>query len=326
VWYASATTMVWRLTKLPPAPRPGHDIKPYELRGWCFFELAVGEMITAGGCVLDLGLAVEADGTCFDASRFLGGGYGGGWVAAKDDPMGASQPTVAKTCSQQRKFPIGAAAFSDALDGKGADGQARVFTNGADAEFVKGKYADTFTAVVAGASELNLANVGLFAPLAELAPALELCGPRLRALDLSKNGRLSGGLEALGACAVLETLKLRECRGLTGDLGPLQGLTTLTHLDLSCCYELTGDLGPLQGLTTLTHLDLSCCYELTGDLGPLQGLTQLTHLDLNNCERLIGDVWPLEGLTQLTHLGLYDCNKLTGDKDGLMEAAKRRRA
>ena len=197
-------------------------------------------MITPGGGVLDLGLAVENDGTCFGASSFFFGGRGG-WVAAEDDPYGADQPTVAKKCSKQRKFPIGAAAFSDALDGKGADGQARVFTNGADADFVKGKYADTFKAVVAGASELNLANLGLAAPLAELAPALELCGPRLRVLDLSGNLRLSGGLEALGACAVLETLNLRLCRGLTGDLGPLQGLTQLTHLNLNECTGLTGD-------------------------------------------------------------------------------------
>jgi len=202
-------------------------------------------MITPGGRVLDLGLAVEADGACFHASRFFDGYAGGGWVAAEDDPLGANWPTVAKQCSKQRKFPIGAAAFSDALDGKGADGQARVFTNGADADFVKGKYADTFKAVVAEASELNLANLGLAAPLAELAPALEVCGPRLRVLDLSGNREVSGGLEALGACAVLETLKLTYCRGLTGDLGPLQGLTQLTHLHLDECRGLTGDKNAL---------------------------------------------------------------------------------
>ena len=130
-------------------------------------------MITSGGRVLDLGLAVEDDGTCFDASRFFSGLYGG-WVAAEDDRRGSLWPTVAKTCSKQRKFPIGAAAFSDALDGKGADGRARVFTNGADAEFVKGKYAETFKAVVAEASELNLANLGLVAPLASATTALNL--------------------------------------------------------------------------------------------------------------------------------------------------------
>ena len=108
-------------------------------------------------------------------------------MAAEDDPSG-DWPTVAKTCSKQRKFPIGAAAFSDALDGKGADGQARVFTNGADADFVKGKYADTFKAVVAEASELNLANVGLAAPLAELAPALEMCGRALLWQNASARG------------------------------------------------------------------------------------------------------------------------------------------
>ena len=238
---------------------------------------------------------------------------------------GSDQPTVAKTCSKQRKFPIGAAAFSDALDGKGADGQARVFTNGADAEFVKGKYADTFKAVVAEASELNLANLGLAAPLAELAPALEMCGPRLRVLDLSGNQGLSGDLEVLSACAKLETLKLnKEHRAgmghssrekqiwIKGDLGALKGLTKLKYLDLNHLEGLTGDLGPLKGMSQLTHLNLGGCTRLTGDLGPLQGMSQLTYLYLFDCEGLTGDLAPLEGLTQLTYLTLWDCNRLTG--------------
>ena len=64
IWYANCETMVWRQTKLPPAPRPGHDINPYDRRGWCFFELAVSEMITPSDRVLDLGLVVDDDGTC----------------------------------------------------------------------------------------------------------------------------------------------------------------------------------------------------------------------------------------------------------------------
>ena len=74
IWYASATTMVWRLTKLPPAPRPGHDINPYELRGWCFFELAVMEMITPGGRVLDLeGRTVGGLEVAFEPGTFRSG-------------------------------------------------------------------------------------------------------------------------------------------------------------------------------------------------------------------------------------------------------------
>ena len=34
IWYANSATMVWRLTRLPPAPQTGHDIRPYEQRGW----------------------------------------------------------------------------------------------------------------------------------------------------------------------------------------------------------------------------------------------------------------------------------------------------
>ena len=69
-------------------------------------------------------------------------GLRGGWVAAEDDPHGAQYPTVAKTCSAQQKFPISPAAFGDEL-------ATRVFTNGADADFVKAKYAETFQQVVA---------------------------------------------------------------------------------------------------------------------------------------------------------------------------------
>ena len=93
IWYANCETMVWRQTKLPPAPRPGHDINPYDRRGWCFFELAVSEMITPSDRVLDLGLVVNDDGTFKEGSEFFEHSCGG-WVAAEDDPLGEKHPTV----------------------------------------------------------------------------------------------------------------------------------------------------------------------------------------------------------------------------------------
>ena len=123
IWYANCETMVWRQTKLPPAPRPGHDINPYHKRGWCFFELAVSEMITPSDRVLDLGLVVANDGTCNDGIEFFSS-RGGGWVAAEDDPFGVEHPTVVKACSKLRKFPMSPAVFSHELDNC-------TFTNGA---------------------------------------------------------------------------------------------------------------------------------------------------------------------------------------------------
>ena len=140
IWYANCESMVWRQTKLPPSPRPGHGctcgkplstpacatcggINPYPRRGWCFFELAVSEMITPSDRVLDLGLVVANDGTCKDGIEFFSS-RGGGWVAAEDDPFGDKHPTVVKACSELRKFPKSPTVFSHELD-------SCTFTNGA---------------------------------------------------------------------------------------------------------------------------------------------------------------------------------------------------
>ena len=128
VWYANSESMVWRLTKLPPAPRPGHDINPYDRRGWCFFEKAVSEMITSSDRVLDLGLVVADDGTCREGSEFCDFHLQtlrecGGWVASKHDPWGADYQTVVKACTRDRQFPM----FPPVFNGNLAD---CTFTNG----------------------------------------------------------------------------------------------------------------------------------------------------------------------------------------------------
>ena len=86
-------------------------------------------MITPSDRVLDLGLVVEDDGTCWDGTKFFRRlartyGNGGGWVAAEDDPNGDSRPTVVKACSKLRKFPMSPAVFNYELDNC-------TFTNGA---------------------------------------------------------------------------------------------------------------------------------------------------------------------------------------------------
>ena len=116
--------MVWRLTKFPPAPRPGHDINPYDKRGWFFFKKAVSEMITPSDRVLDLGFVVDDNGTCRKGRKFFDEYDGcGGWVAAEDDPEAEGLPTVVKACTRGRQFPRSLEVFNGNLDGC-------TFTNG----------------------------------------------------------------------------------------------------------------------------------------------------------------------------------------------------
>ena len=78
------------------------------------------------------------------------------------------------------------------------------------------KYKKTYQEVVDEASSLNLSNLGLNAKLAELGPTLGVCKDRLRILDLSRNGGITGRLDVVSMCENLEILKLVDCRRLTG--------------------------------------------------------------------------------------------------------------
>ena len=80
------------------------------------------------------------------------------------------------------------------------------------------KYKKTYQEVVDEASSLNLSNLGLNAELAELGPTLDVCKDRLRILDLSRNGGITGRLDVVGTCENLKTLKLSGCSRLTGML------------------------------------------------------------------------------------------------------------
>ena len=81
---------------------------------------------------------------------------------------------------------------------------------------MKKKYEKTYQEVVEEASSLNFSNLGLKAELAELGETLGVCKERLRALDLSKNSKIIGTLDAVTMCEVLKILKLEGCRGLIG--------------------------------------------------------------------------------------------------------------
>lgn len=81
---------------------------------------------------------------------------------------------------------------------------------------VKRKYQRTFLQVIAEASLLNFCNGNFFCNLADLAPTLEVCKDRLRALDLSKNRKITGTLDVISMCENLEILNLEQDLNLTG--------------------------------------------------------------------------------------------------------------
>ena len=81
---------------------------------------------------------------------------------------------------------------------------------------MKKKYEKTYQEVVEEASSLKFSNLGLEAELAELEETLGVCKERLRVLDLSKNSKITGTLDAVTMCEALKILKLKGCRGLIG--------------------------------------------------------------------------------------------------------------
>ena len=68
---------------------------------------------------------------------------------------------------------------------------------------VKRKYQRTFLQVIAEASLLNFCNGNFFCNLADLAPTLEVCKDRLRALEGRTNNGGSLGDKELGGMSVL---------------------------------------------------------------------------------------------------------------------------
>lgn len=210
LWYASSETLVWRLTKLPPAPRLGHDVKRAALRGWSFMELAMSEMISPSDRVLDLGLAIDDDSTCRGEPGFFDPFSGlGGWLAAEEDLRGQYHPTVIKTCSRHRHFPLPPEQFNEALN-------SRNFSDAEDADFVKGLYEKAFQGAVVSASSLNFCNASFDCPISDLGPILGMCKDRLRILDLGRNKKLVGTLDVLSICENLESLSLRKCTEVAG--------------------------------------------------------------------------------------------------------------
>lgn len=307
LWFANRHTMVWRLTKLPLPRDAGREIKPASTRGWCFFELALSQMITPSDRVLNLGVVVEDNGSCFDGSKFYERSFGqlfGGWEALEDDPEGRSRPTLVKTCSSDRQLPMVPSVFDEELKNLS-------FSNRSDAEFVQRKYAQVYRELMEESTSVDFSDCHITSPIADLGPKLEVCQGRLQVLNLGGNPLIKGTLDILSACTQLEWLDLRGCSGLTGTLEPLASLEKLKELNLYCCQQMGGTLEPLSNLSQLKDLNLSGCVKLTGGLEPLSSLSQLSTLNLRSCQ-FTGTVEPLEGLS-LTLLNLEQCKCLKGN-------------
>ena len=302
IWFSNTCSLVWRLTRYP------HDVTEVSYAR-CLFECAVSELITPNDRVLDLGLATREDGTCFRDMRFYSARGGGGWTAAEDDPDGGRYPTVAKTCSRPRKFPLVPAAFNEAL-------RSCVFTSAAEEAMLVKVYEKTFREVM-GEASLILSNCFISADLSDLQNMLEVCSTsELRVLDLSKN-KLTGTLDVLSMCENLELLKLEWCSDLAGSFAPLGTLVNLRELNLRHCHGLSGDFQPLSSLSSMQVLNLQACHGLVGDLQPLRTLVNLLKLDLRFCTSLQGSLEPLTSLVQLVDVNLSGCLSLTGSLEPL---------
>ena len=112
--YAHQTTWVWALNVLPP----GSTVRPYELRGWPAYEMAVSSWIKDPLKLLDISLLGTPLVDNLDACT--------SWHEA-----------VHQRCVATRQQPLSPAAF-DALLGR------KVFSNGADQDVVSTLYADVF--------------------------------------------------------------------------------------------------------------------------------------------------------------------------------------
>ena len=169
IWYASAKTRVWCLTKV------AEGVREYENRGWPRFEKAVSQLAHDQGDAISI--ECVANGQTWDAIEKMG--------------------------KMSQEAPLHPTLFAESLDAKTDDGNHKIFfTNGkSDRPFVVQKYQDTFEEVMGSAETLNFIGMDWRDEhAATLAKALPVCA-RLRGLMLGSNH-----IGDLGATALAETL------------------------------------------------------------------------------------------------------------------------
>lgn len=158
----------------------------------------------------------------------------------------------------------------------------KVFTNGADAEFVKRKYKATFDAVLRPVTHFHFAEMfgaGDTEWREFVSATLPLCTCLVN-IELVKNYNLVSSLEPFATCTALRILDLSLCSQVAGVLEPLRNLVNMEKLFLSGCFGLTGDLVPLSGCAALRVLELEACVGLRGTLEPLWGVPKLEILNV----------------------------------------------
>merc|ERR1712216_359258 len=230
LWYAHMMVMCWLLTSVPE-----HVLK-YEERGWPTFEHGVSSFIKDHNKVMDLGIM--------------------------DQKQCKSWWDMLKLCTAHRSPPTAPEEFAKHLDTK-------LFTNGADSDFVKKKYEATFREVMESSVELDFKNLHWGdKEFRVLANALKAC-QKLNVLKLCGNQPGCQGcqalVEAFECCKDLMEIYLRECK-LEDDDAVLivehaKKSQSINLIDLGDNYYLTSKavvkIAKLcPGITTLTELYL----------------------------------------------------------------------
>ena len=161
--YAHQTTWVWALNVLPP----GSTVRPYDLRGWPAYEMAISSWIKDPLKLLDIS---QLGAPLLKRLREC--------TSWHDD--------VHQRCIARRPQPLSPAAFDALLTSK-------VFSNGADQAIVSALYSDVFVEVFSQVRELDCSGVGwtdvdaLIEALSVTSKRGEKVCPKLRYLWLFDN-------------------------------------------------------------------------------------------------------------------------------------------
>ena len=143
---------------------------------------------------------------------------------------------------------------------------------------MKEKYAKTFQTVVTETLSLKFSDLGLHCDLALLGPTLEVCKDRLRILDISKNGGITGTLDVVSMCENLESLNLGHCELLTGKTRHgcwIEGERVWNQADEDGLNS--GTLNPVSARIRLQRLNLRHCENLEGGYHAIGPAVSGTH-------------------------------------------------
>jgi len=263
--YAHQETTVWRLTRL----LDGYEgAKPYDDRGWPFFETAAAQYIKPAWSVLDLGsegavaALSEYKGEVFNSCtgrveecviRYQGVLRAPEALAKQGTYHRQVEPGVIGVLKDRRLPPL----VPDEFEARAAS---KALTNGKDKQALLRMQKEVSTTVLGGVRELRFVQLGWGNDDALLlAKALGLCRS-LALLDVSHNGDITGDAAQQLASAALGVATLDEFSGI-----PVKALREDSVTELSLEYKDVGVIGGLvlaaallAGSRSLTELRLDC--------------------------------------------------------------------